>query len=224
MMRRSPRLAAVACSIIALAALGGAACGSDPETMPADDAGSAKPDAGSSSGSSGSNGSSGSSGADPCVPLANATNLSGCVPMYCECADGTSTTVGGGCSNGVGTANCTFGCAQHGGSGTPKPVENVYSSAECVSYCRTLYALGCSSAAFTSFESSISSLCSFIRTTPDAGAIGDAGPDAPTTCAEAVKRDLACIVSTADYKCNGSGFSGPTSCAQSEALAGGCRR
>jgi hypothetical protein len=133
--------------------------------------------------------------------------------------------MGGGCSNGVGTANCDIGCARNGGSGTGRPVQNVYASPACLSYCRLLYGLGCGPSAFTSFESSVSRLCSFMRDVPLPAATLDAASSAPATCAEAARQNLECIVSTAAYQCNGSGFSGPTQCGLvDDAYDQGCNR
>jgi hypothetical protein len=178
-------------------------CGSESEPASTSTA-KPQPDGGSDAGTSGSKDGSTPPPGDPCAALASGTDLSGCIPMYCACADGTVTRSGGGCTNGVGTANCSFGCAQHGGSGTPTPVENVYASAECLAYCKMLFGLGCSASANDTIASSVSKTCSFIRTAPlDAGA---------TTCAEAARTNLTCIVQTHQYTCSATGFSGSTGC------------
>lgn len=200
-----------------------AACGSEGEQAPAPDA-SSHADGNGNAGSSGTSDAGDARVADPCAPLENGTNLSGCVPMYCECADGTRTRMGGGCSNGVGTANCDLGCARNGGSGTARPLANIYSSPACLSYCRLLYGLGCGPSAYISFETSVSRLCSFLRDVPLPNASGDAASPA-ATCAEAARQNLECIVSTAAYECNGSGFSGPTQCGQAnDVYDQGCTR
>lgn len=188
---------------ILLAALAAGCGGSDTSSTGAGSGGNGPGAGGSSGGSAGQ-----PSGDDPCAPLANGTDLSGCVPSFCECADGTVTRTGGGCMNGVGFANCTFGCAQHGGTGTPRPLENVYSSPECLAYCQKLHAQGCPTGAEASLRNSVSKRCSFLRVVPSP----ETEPGA--TCAEAARKNLTCLVETSVFTCEATGFSSTSQCGQ----------
>lgn len=202
---------------LAVTAFTVAACGSDANPTPADagsSSSSSSSTSSSSSSSSGSTSSSGNANTDPCAALANNTNLGKCVPQFCECSDGTLTRTGGGCQNGVGNANCSFGCAQHGGSGAPRSVEQVYGSTECLAFCKKLFGLACMGAE-TSIENTVSNNCSFLRASPKAGVqIGaDAGPT-PTSCADGVRQHLACLTTSGEFKCSGSGFTIASPCRQ----------
>jgi len=191
-----------------------AACGSD-----ADPPAATSPDAASDArGASSSSSSSSSGGAgDPCAALAAGTDLEGCVPSFCRCADGTTTAAGGGC-----TPSCAFGCAQHGGTGTPVPRENVYATPACRAYCEKLFSLGCGEGARGTIERSVSDQCAFVRTAPEGGPY-EAG--APTTCAEAARQNLECLVATGTFTCNATGFSIASTCRfAGEVYNDGCRR
>jgi hypothetical protein len=201
-----------ACSVL-LTATAALACGSDPASLPAE---------------GGSDGGASSLDADTsaaCGPLASGTDLQGCIPKYCLCADGTTTLVGTGASfvNGACISKadtCGGSCAEHGGSGIGLTAGQVYATAECRAYCGKLVALPCSSSpsALASIRLAVSRKCSFEPPTADGSAQG--------ACETATKAFLACLVDSAAFACtaDGNGFFYPTVCQSEQDAVAHCGR